>query len=160
MSATNNTLNVYVGGACNTTFNLAAFSPSLAHSTIHFRGAVTENLCRGPGCVIQEQSAVSGNSSSSTGDGLSDEYEDRCTRAGGTYSLESTRDADGSTYRIAYCAVSEPQQLDMVGQAMEGLERTSVWCSNVPARLGGAGRTSVVWAVMALPLLCMALQMV
>ena len=156
MSATNNTLNVYVGGQCNTTYNLPAYSPSLAHSQINFRGAITEALCMGPGCVIQERSAVSNssatNSSSTSGDnGLSGDYQSRCTSSGGTYNLKTTRQGDdGATYRIAYCAVGAPEGVGRVGEAMEGLERTSVWCSNIPARLGGANRV-IVTASLLLP---------
>lgn len=120
----------------------------------------------GPGCVIQERSAVSNssatNSSSSSSDnGLSGDYQSRCTSSGGTYDLKTTRQGgDGATYRIAYCAVGAPEGVGRVGEAMEGLERTSVWCSNIPARLGGADKmiSMVGWAVLALPLLLGAVQ--
>ena len=161
MSAANNTLAVFVGGACNTSYTLNAYSPSLAHSIISFRGAITEDLCNGPGCVIQERSAVSASGSgtgNSTGSGpgagaLTDEYDSRCSGAGGTYQLRSTRQGDdGVEYRIGYCSVSMPESINRVGDAMEGLERTSVWCSDVPARLGGATRVerSAGWALVVL----------
>lgn len=161
MSATNNTLSVFVGGACNTSYSLTAYSSSLAHSAIHFRGAITEDLCNGPGCVFQERSAI-GSSSSGSGnstsnedadDGLTDEYGSRCSAAGGTFHLRSSREAEGAVYRIGYCSVSVPENTNQVGQAMEGLERTSVWCSTTPARLGGASRRTGMagWALAVLP---------
>ena len=141
MSATNNTLSVMIGGQCNGSYHLPAYSPSFSQDLIQSRGAITEDLCRGPGCVIQERSAVTSDTTGEADQSLVEEYDSRCTTAGGIWNLRSTVQGDGGAqYSIGYCAVQDADATDRVGQAMDGLERTGVWCSKIPARIGGAGR--------------------
>lgn len=134
-------LQVWVGGPCNTTFNIPPFSSDLAHSRLVNIGAITEDLCGGPGCVLQE-------SRESGDDDLSDEYEAQCAAGGGTYELCDEVQDGSTTYRIGWCAADSPDGTDAIGREMGGVERASVWCSR---KEGGAGRgVKMVMGMMAL----------
>lgn len=126
-------IQVWVGGPCNTTFNIPPFSSSLAHSPINFRGAITDDICGGPGCVFQERAAADDEDHES----LESIYESNCESAGGIYTEKAERDGGDATFRIGWCAVNGPGDTERVGNAMEGTERTSVWCSQRESTSGG-----------------------